>query len=543
MTTDSSRTDDRHDAGTDDLDGRPDQRPADQTGEQPVSRGRRAAGPSTRTETDSLGSREVPADAYWGIHTARALENFPISQRPISVYPDLVIALALVKQAAARANVEIGVLERHKADAIEQACVEIRGGALHDEFAVGVIQGGAGTSTNMNSNEVIANRALELMGHPKGDYAHLHPIDDVNRSQSTNDTYPTSVKIAMVLTLRRLLDELDLLATAFATKGAEFHDVLKVGRTQLQDAVPMTLGQEFVGFAHTLGEDVQRLRDVIPLLGEINLGATAIGTGITADPQYADAVRRHLSELSGMELVTAPDLIEATSDTGVFMTLSGALKRSAIKLSKICNDLRLLSSGPQAGIGEITLPPRQAGSSIMPGKVNPVIPEVVNQVAFSVAGADVTVTMAAEAGQLQLNAFEPVITHSVMQSLQWMTYACRTLRVNCVDGIEANRARLTQQVETNVGSVTALTPYIGYSAAAAIAHTALTTNAPIARLVVAAGLMSEEQVQKVLSPARLSGLEAVTSAIPVIDVDDPAAAVARAANATGVRNPGDETAG
>ncbi|WP_423923625.1 aspartate ammonia-lyase [Frigoribacterium sp. 2-23] len=498
---------------------------------------------ATRTETDSLGSREVPADVYWGIHTLRALENFPISNRPISVYTDLVEALAVVKQAAARANVEIGVLDRTKAEAIERACVEIRGGALHEHFAVGVIQGGAGTSTNMNSNEVIANRALELLGHARGDYAHLHPIDEVNRSQSTNDTYPTAIKIAMVFSMRRLLDELDLLAASFSAKGAEFHDVLKVGRTQLQDAVPMTLGQEFTGFAHTLGEDAQRLRDVMPLLGEINLGATAIGTGITADPKYAEAVRRHLTDLTELPLVTAPDLIEATSDAGVFMTLSGALKRSAIKLSKICNDLRLLSSGPQAGIGEITLPPRQAGSSIMPGKVNPVIPEVVNQVAFAVAGADVTVTMAAEAGQLQLNAFEPVIAHSVLQSLQWMTRACATLRENCVDGIQANRARLSQQVETNVGSVTALTPYIGYSAAAAIAHTALTTNASIAALVVAAGLMSEEQVRKVLSPARLSGIEAVTAAIPIIDIDDPAAVVARAANTAGARNPGDETAG
>ncbi|WP_371741206.1 aspartate ammonia-lyase [Frigoribacterium sp. CFBP 8754] len=548
MTTDDLTPLDAPDAAPPLLEGAPQPGPEHEagpaTGAAAAGRTRRAARAATRVESDSLGSREVPADAYWGIHTARALENFPISMRPISVYPDLVVALALVKQAAARANVEIGVLDPRKAEAIERACVEIRGGALHDQFAVGVIQGGAGTSTNMNSNEVIANRALELLGHGKGEYEHLHPIDDVNRSQSTNDTYPTSVKIGMVLTLRRLLDELDLLATAFATKGAEFHDVLKVGRTQLQDAVPMTLGQEFVGFAHTLGEDVQRLRDVVPLLGEINLGATAIGTGITADPLYAEAVRRHLGELSGMELVTAPDLIEATSDTGVFMTLSGALKRSAIKLSKICNDLRLLSSGPQAGIGEITLPPRQAGSSIMPGKVNPVIPEVVNQVAFSVAGADVTVTMAAEAGQLQLNAFEPVIAHSVMQSLQWMTAACRTLRVNCVDGIEANRARLSQQVDTNVGSVTALTPYIGYSAAASIAHTALTTNASISTLVVAAGLMSEEQVRKVLSPARLSGLEAVTSAIPVIDVDaDPVEAVTRAAAESGARNPGDETAG
>ena len=497
----------------------------------------------TRTETDSLGPKEVPAGAYWGVHTARALENFPIANRPISVYPDLVRALVVVKQAAARANAELGVLDRAKADVIDRACTEILDGALHDEFRVGVIQGGAGTSTNMNANEVIANRALELLGHAKGEYQHLHPIDDVNRSQSTNDTYPTAIKIAMVFTLQGLLEQLDLLHASFAAKGDEFRDVLKVGRTQLQDAVPMTLGQEFTGFSHTLQEDAQRLRDVVPLLGEINLGATAIGTGITADPAYAGAVRRHLSELTGLELVTAPDLVEATSDAGVFMTLSGALKRSAIKLSKICNDLRLLSSGPQAGLGEITLPPRQAGSSIMPGKVNPVIPEVVNQVAFSVAGADVTVTMAAEAGQLQLNAFEPVIAHSVLQSLQWMAHACQTLRENCVDGIAANHVRLTAQVETNVGSVTALTPYIGYSAAAAIAHTALTTNASISALVVAAGLMSEEQVRKVLSPARLSGLEVVTSAIPIITVDDPSSVVAGASTPDGARDPGDETAG
>jgi len=498
---------------------------------------------ATRTETDSLGQKEVPADAYWGVHTARALENFPVSGRPISVYPDLVEALAVVKQAAARANVGLGVLDAAKGEVIERACVEIRGGALHDQFRVDVVQGGAGTSTNMNGNEVIANRALELLGHARGDYRHLHPIDDVNRSQSTNDTYPTAIKIAMVFALRRLLEQLEQLTGAFAAKGDEFRDVLKVGRTQLQDAVPMTLGQEFTGFSHTLQEDAQRLRDVVPLLGEINLGATAIGTGITADPAYAEAVRHHLSDLTGLTLVTAPDLVEATSDAGVFMTLSGALKRSAIKLSKICNDLRLLSSGPQAGIGEITLPPRQAGSSIMPGKVNPVIPEVVNQVAFAVAGADVTVTMAAEAGQLQLNAFEPVIAHSVLQSLQWMTNACRTLRENCVDGIGANRTRLSAQVETNVGSVTALTPYIGYSAAATIAHTALTTNSSIAALVVAADLMSEEQVRKVLSPARLSGLSPVTSAIPVVGLADPSSVVAGASTTDPARDPGDETAG
>ncbi len=467
----------------------------------------------TRLEVDSLGSMEVPADAYWGIHTARALENFPITRRAISNYPDLVRALARVKQAAARANRRLGALDETKADVIDRVCQEIVDGALHDEFRVGVIQGGAGTSTNMNANEVIANRGLELLGFAKGDYAHLHPIDDVNRSQSTNDVYPTAIKLAMVFSLNRLLDEHALLSRAFADKGMEFHDILKVGRTQLQDAVPMTLGQEFTGFAHTLDEDSDRLTEVRHWLNEINLGATAIGTGITADPRYADAVRQELEALTGIPMETAPDLIEATSDAGIFMTLSGTLKRAAVKLSKICNDLRLLSSGPQAGLGEITLPPRQAGSSIMPGKVNPVIPEVVNQVAFSVIGADATVTAAAEGGQLQLNAFEPVIAHSLLQSLSWMTNACYTLRVHCVDGIQANTKRLTAQVESSVGVVTALTPYIGYQAAATLAHTALTTNASIAELVVESGLMDAEHVGRVLSPERLSGVAPITGAL------------------------------
>lgn len=456
---------------------------------------------------------EIPAHAYWGIHTARALDNFPITRRAISNYPDLITALARVKQAAARANAEIGVLDEAKARVIEDVCIEIVDGALHKEFCVGVIQGGAGTSTNMNTNEVIANRGLELMGFERGDYAQLHPIDDVNRSQSTNDVYPTAIKLAMVLGVQRLLAEHKLLTRSFADKGVEFNDILKVGRTQLQDAVPMTLGQEFRGFAHTLAEDYDRLNEVILWLNEINMGATAIGTGITADPRYADAVRRHLIAVTGIEMETAPDLIEATSDAGIFMTLSGTLKRAAVKLSKICNDLRLLSSGPQAGIGEINLPPRQAGSSIMPGKVNPVIPEVVNQVAFSVIGADATVTAAAEAGQLQLNAFEPVIAHSILQSLSWMTKACYTLRVNCIEGITANTARLAQQVESSVGVVTALTPYIGYAASATLAHTALTTNASIAELVVEAGLMSQEDVARVLAPERLSGMVPITAAI------------------------------
>nr|WP_245635833.1 aspartate ammonia-lyase [Herbiconiux solani] len=474
---------------------------------------------ATRTETDSLGSIEIPKDALWGIHTARALENFPISRRPISVYPDLVDALAIVKQAAARANREIGVLDPRKADWIDEACQRIRNGEFHDQFVVGVIQGGAGTSTNMNANEVIANVALVEHGYAPGSYDVLHPLDDVNRSQSTNDVYPTAVKLAMCFSLERLMAEHALLRDAFGAKGHEFAHVLKVGRTQLQDAVPMTLGQEFHGFATTLTEDLERMRHTLPLLWEINLGATAIGTGITADPSYAATVCRHLRELTGFQHVTAADLVEATSDAGVFMTLSGVLKRSAIKLSKICNDLRLLSSGPQAGLGEINLPPRQAGSSIMPGKVNPVIPEVVNQVAFSVAGADVTITMAAEGGQLQLNAFEPVIAHSLLQSLAWMTGGWRTLRVNCVDGITANLDRLDTMVSTSVGVVTALTPYIGYAASSALAKTALLTHRNIADLVVEAGLMSRERVTKLLSPARLSGIEAITQAIPVIEVD------------------------
>ncbi|MFZ2965112.1 MAG: aspartate ammonia-lyase [Rhodoglobus sp.] len=466
-----------------------------------------------RTETDSLGSMQIPAAAYWGIHTARALENFPITRRAIYNYPDLIRALATVKRAAARANAEIGVLEASKAQIIERVCEEIVGGALHLEFCVGVIQGGAGTSTNMNANEVIANRGLELMGHEKGRYEFLSPIDDVNRSQSTNDVYPTAIKLAMVFGIQRLLAEHRLLTESFAAKGREFADVLKIGRTQMQDAVPMTLGQEFAGFATTLREDYDRLAESIPWLNEINMGATAIGTGITADPRYAEAVRRHLEELTGMPQETAPDLIEATADAGIFMTISGILKRAAVKLSKICNDLRLLSSGPQAGFGEINLPPRQAGSSIMPGKVNPVIPEVVNQVAFSVIGADATVTAAAEAGQLQLNAFEPVIAHSILQSLAWMTNACYTLRVNCIDGITANVERLAHQVESSVGVVTALTPYIGYAAAATLAHAALTTHASIAELVVSSGLMSAEDVARVLSPERLSGMVPQTGTI------------------------------
>jgi aspartate ammonia-lyase len=481
--------------------------------------------PATRTETDSLGTVEIPADAYWGAHTARALENFPISNTPISRHPRLVDALAIVKQAAARANHELGALEPAKAAMIERACVAIREGAHHDQFVVDVIQGGAGTSTNMNANEVVANVALELAGHPLGSYAVLNPIDDVNRSQSTNDVYPTAAKIAIELALEDLLVEHAALKRAFAEKGREFHDVLKVGRTQLQDAVPMTLGQEFHGFATTMGEDEDRIRDVLPLMREINLGATAIGTGITADPRYAATVRAHLTQLRGERYETAGDLIEATSDTGVFMQMSGVLKRAAVKLSKICNDLRLLSSGPQAGFGEIVLPPRQAGSSIMPGKVNPVIPEVVNQIAFAVVGHDVTVTMAAEAGQLQLNAFEPVIVHSILTNVAWLAAGCRTLREHCVEGIRANVDRLDTMVRTSVGVVTALTPYIGYAAASALAKTALLTGRDVADLVVEAGLMDRARVELLTQPERLTNAAPLTASIPVVGPDTAAIAI------------------
>ncbi len=487
---------------------------------------RYAPSAATRTETDSLGAVEIPADAYWGAHTARALENFPISNTPISRHPRLIDALVIVKQAAARANRDLGALDGQKAAMIERACVAIREGSHHDEFVVDVIQGGAGTSTNMNANEVVANVALDLAGHALGDYATLDPIDDVNRSQSTNDVYPTAAKIAIAMALEDLLVEHTALRRAFAEKGHEFHDVLKVGRTQLQDAVPMTLGQEFHGFATTLGEDEDRIREVLPLLREINLGATAIGTGITADPRYAATVQAHLTDLLGEQYVTAGDLIEATSDTGVFMQMSGVLKRAAVKLSKICNDLRLLSSGPQAGFGEIVLPPRQAGSSIMPGKVNPVIPEVVNQIAFAIVGHDVTVTMAAEAGQLQLNAFEPIILHSILTNVSWLAAGCRTLRLHCVEGIRANVSRLDTMVRTSVGVVTALTPYIGYAAASALAKTALLTGRDVADLVVEAGLMDRARVIELTAPERLTNSTPITAAVAVVGPETAAIVIA-----------------
>jgi aspartate ammonia-lyase len=457
-----------------------------------------------RIEHDLLGDRAVPAHAYYGVHTLRAVENFPITGTPISIYPDLVRALACIKQAAARANHELGLLDQVHADAIVAACERIRAGALHDQFVVDVIQGGAGTSTNMNANEVIANLALEILGRDKGDYAHLHPNEHVNMSQSTNDVYPSALKVAAWFGIFRLVDAMAVLRRSFEAKAHEFRDVLKMGRTQLQDAVPMTLGQEFSTYAVMLGEDEERLKEAALLVREINLGATAIGTGINAHPQYAELVCRRLSEITGIPLLTAPNLIEATQDCGGFVQLSGVLKRVAVKLSKTCNDLRLLSSGPRAGLGEINLPPMQAGSSIMPGKVNPVIPEVVNQIAFEVIGNDVTVSFAAEAGQLQLNAFEPIIAHSLFKSVSHLRAGCLTLAERCVDGISANRERLRRSVENSIGVVTALNPYIGYANATEVAQEALLHDRSVYELVLEKGLLSKEQLDEILRPEVLT---------------------------------------
>jgi aspartate ammonia-lyase len=459
---------------------------------------------SFRIEHDLIGDRQVPAGAYYGVHTLRALENFPITGTAISIYPDLIRALACVKHAAAIANRELGLLDGARADAIVRACEEIRGGALLDEFVVDVIQGGAGTSTNMNANEVIANRALELLGAQKGDYLRLHPLDHVNLSQSTNDVYPTAVKVALQFGIRRLLNEMGSLGEAFESKAAEFADVLKIGRTQLQDAVPMTLGQEFSTYAVMLQEDESRLGEAASLIREVNLGATAIGTGINAHPEYAVRVTRALSEIAGMELMVSPNLIEATQDAGSFVQLSGVLKRVAVKLSKVCNDLRLLSSGPRAGIGEINLPAVQAGSSIMPGKVNPVIPEVVNQVAFEVIGNDITVTMAAEGGQLQLNAFEPIIAHSLFKSISHLAAACRTLSERCVRGITANRERARRLLDDSTALVTALNPYIGYARSSEIAKEALATGKRVYDLVLEKNLMTREDLDAILKPEVLT---------------------------------------
>ncbi len=457
-----------------------------------------------RSEKDLLGKRDVPDHHYYGIQTLRAVENFPITGIPISQYPHLINAIAAVKEAAALANCELGLLDQDIMDAMVRACQEIRSGNLHSEFVVDVIQGGAGTSTNMNANEVIANRALELLGDRRGHYERVHPNNHVNLSQSTNDVYPTSIRIAGMWALVDLQQALGSLRDAFRDKGAEFADIVKMGRTQLQDAVPMTLGQEFNAVAVTIGEDIDRLREAAALMREINMGATAIGTGINTDPRYAALVRDKLSEVTGLSLVTSPDLVEATQDTGAFVQLSGVLKRVAVKLSKICNDLRLLSSGPRAGLAEIRLPPMQPGSSIMPGKVNPVIPEVVNQVCFQVVGNDLTVTMAAEAGQLQLNVFEPVIAFNIFQSVEMLTQACVVLRERCVLGIEANRERIRHLLERSIGIVTALVPYLGYERASAVAQEALDKDRGVYELVLEKGWLTQAELNDILSPEAMT---------------------------------------
>ena len=470
-----------------------------------VGRGRAAGfgGKRLRTEHDLLGDREVPDDALYGVQTLRALENFPITGVTLRDFPALVDALAAVKQAAAMANAKLGLLPSDVADAIVRACKEVRAGRHHEHFLVDMIQGGAGTSSNMNANEVIANRALELLGDRRGNYERVHPNNHVNLSQSTNDVYPTAVRLALHSEIEGLRHAMREVVDAFLAKGKEFQGFVKMGRTQLQDAVPMTLGQEFAAFGHTMLEDVERLGEALSLIREINMGATAIGTGITAPGGYADVVRQTLSEVTGLPLITAPDLVEATSDTGAFVQLSGVLKRCAVKLSKICNDLRLLSSGPRAGLGEINLPHMQPGSSIMPGKVNPVIPEVVNQVCFDIIGGDVTVTMAAEAGQLQLNVFEPIIAYRLLRSIDSLRRACDVLRTRCVNGITANPDRMRRFVTESIGIVTALLPELGYEVASQVAKDALESGRGVYDIVLERKLLSRERLDELLNPAAM----------------------------------------
>lgn len=460
-------------------------------------------GSATRIEHDLLGEREVPVECYYGIQTLRALENFKITGIPLSMFPLFVNSLASVKMAAALANSELGLLDTEVAEAICGACEEIRKGRIHSQFVVDMIQGGAGTSTNMNTNEVIANRALEILGHNKGEYQYCHPNNHVNLSQSTNDVYPTALKIAIINSTGVLIDVLKELVSAFRAKSDEFSKVIKMGRTQLQDAVPMTLGQEFHAYSVTLLEEIERLTQNAALFLEINLGGTAIGTGINADPRYSDLAVSHLRKITGLDLKIAPDLVEATQDTGAFVIYSSAIKRLAVKLSKISNDLRLLSSGPRTGINEINLPPMQPGSTIMPGKVNPVIPEVVNEICFKVIGNDLTVTLAAEAGQLELNAMEPIIAYAIFDSIEMLKNGMRVLKHRCVDGITANIERCREMVENSVGLVTALSPVLGYEVTGELAQEALKYNKGVYELVLAKKLMSKEELDRLLTPENM----------------------------------------
>ncbi|RXI48841.1 aspartate ammonia-lyase [Malaciobacter mytili] len=456
-----------------------------------------------RMEHDLLGDKEISNDVYYGVQTARAKENFNITGITLSQFPTFIVSLAKVKKACALANHKLGLLEENKKNAICEACDEIIGGELHEQFIVDMIQGGAGTSINMNANEVIANKALEILGHQKGEYKIVHPNNDVNKSQSTNDAYPTAFRIALYEKIFELIDSMKILRKSFAKKADEFKDVIKMGRTQLQDAVPMTLGQEFHTYVTMIDEDIQRLLEAQQLVREMNLGATAIGTGINSHPDYAHEVELKLQEVTGRPFVTAKDLVEATQDTGAYVQISGVLKRVATKISKICNDLRLLSSGPRTGINEINLPAMQPGSSIMPGKVNPVIPEVVNQVAFQVIGTDVTITLASEGGQLQLNVFEPVIAFNLFNSINMMKNAFETLASKCVDGITANEDRCKELVLHSIGLVTALNPYIGYENSTSVAKEALDTHRSVYDIVLERELLSKEELDDIIKPENM----------------------------------------
>lgn len=456
-----------------------------------------------RTEKDLIGEKQIPADSYMGIQSLRGLENFPITGIPISHFPEFIRALAYTKKAAALANKELGELDGALADAIANACDEIIEGQFHEHFSSDVLQGGGGTTANMNANEIIANRALEILGHGKGQYDHLHPNIHVNMGQSTNDAYPTAINIALHLKLSNLFRQMQHLQASLAGKGNEFSDIIKLGRTELQDAVPMTLGQEFSAYALLVEEDMRQVRGSQDLIREINLGATAIGTGINCHVDYPPLVAKKLREISGVEVYTAPNLIEATQDCGAYVQLSGVLKRFAVKLSKICNDLRLLSSGPRGGLNEINLPRVQPGSSIMPGKVNPVIPDMAIQVCYQVIGSDVTITMASEAGQLELNALEPVIAYHLFQSISNLGTACVILAEKCIDGITANREVCLGMVQRSIGLATALNPHIGYAKASEIAQRAYETGKSIREIVLDEKLLKADELDQILSPQNM----------------------------------------
>ncbi|PJG85242.1 aspartate ammonia-lyase [Conservatibacter flavescens] len=457
-----------------------------------------------RKEIDLLGERDVPADAYWGIHTLRAVENFNISNATISDVPEFVRGMVMVKKATAQANGELGAIPKKIANAIVEACdVILNTGKCMDQFPSDVYQGGAGTSVNMNTNEVVANLALEILGHKKGEYQFLDPMDHVNASQSTNDAYPTGFRIAVYNSVMKLVSKVLYLQQGFENKAKEFAHILKMGRTQLQDAVPMTVGQEFQAFSVLLDEEVRNLTYIAELLLEVNLGATAIGTGLNTPKGYSELVVKRLAEVTGLPCKPAPNLIEATSDCGAYVMVHGALKRTAVKLSKVCNDLRLLSSGPRAGLNEINLPELQAGSSIMPAKVNPVVPEVVNQVCFKVIGNDTTVTFAAEAGQLQLNVMEPVIGQAMFESIDILTNACVNLRDKCIDGITVNKEVCENYVFNSIGIVTYLNPFIGHHNGDIVGKICAQTGRGVREVVLEKGLLTEEQLDDILSVENL----------------------------------------